>query len=795
MYGLILENIHQYTCNKYGTDVWDEIRRLANIKEPTFSIHKIYPETYVPRITAHAMQVLGITEREYLYNIGISFVSMVGAYGYDKVLSVLGRHFRDFLNGLDNLHEYLRFSYPKLKPPSYFVNNETDKGMTLHYRSKRQYFLWYTIGQIEEVGRHFYQTNVTTDIVTESYENNEYYYVLQLSFDNKGYNDWQLVSNSRVDTQSSISQLPLRANTLLQIFPFCIVFNINLTIKAVGGCLQVVLPNLVGNELPKVFKILKPKVGYNWFSISGHLNTTFELASIQPLKRDTSKHNLDFKCDINSSEDNTNDSIDSNECHEYLLKLKGQMLYMEEWKCMIYLAAPNIADMDALTRTGLYLNDLSLHDFSRDMVLAGQQQTAELKLALDQELHKSKQLEVSMVKLDEEMKRTDELLYQMIPKKIAVRLRKGENPIDTCQYFSCVTILFSDIVNFTVICSRITPMQVVSMLNSMYSMFDELTVRHCVYKVETIGDAYMICSGGGIHDCQDDSVNHANKVCQIAIDMIRVTFTLPDPSGDNNLKIRIGIHTVVGGIVGQKMPRYCLFGDTVNTASRIESSSAAQMIQISEKTKAMLDPNEWDIYERGTIPLKGKGFMQTYWLYGRHSRDQLSDNSDNNDRAVDNKMLIQKVSPFNTIVSSGQINVSNDCKNLNNDQLNCFLNVNYDKLLQQQSVCDLINSDNKSKDIVDNKNAEKSLSLVSSIEGQHNTKQHHRAIDRVNRDNNNTIIKNSWISNTGEHVDSSSESQQIKGKGCFRLSSSKHKSNNVNNTTGSTRRTLSCIII
>lgn len=83
--------------------------------------------------------------------------------------------------------------------------------------------------------------------------------------------------------------------------------------------------------------------------------------------------------------------------------------------------------------TGLYINDLSMHDFSRDLMLAGTQQSVELKLALDQEQQKSKKLEESMRKLDEEMRRTDELLYQMIPKQVADRLRRGENPIDTCE--------------------------------------------------------------------------------------------------------------------------------------------------------------------------------------------------------------------------------------------------------------------------------------------------------------------------------------------------------------------------
>ncbi|GFY77734.1 soluble guanylate cyclase 88E [Trichonephila inaurata madagascariensis] len=80
--------------------------------------------------------------------MGVYFVSFVGHYGYDRVLGVLGRHMRDFLNGLDNLHEYLKFSYPRMKAPSFFCENETSSGLTLHYRSTRRGFLWYTIGQI-----------------------------------------------------------------------------------------------------------------------------------------------------------------------------------------------------------------------------------------------------------------------------------------------------------------------------------------------------------------------------------------------------------------------------------------------------------------------------------------------------------------------------------------------------------------------------------------------------------------------------------------------------------------------
>lgn len=87
--------------------------------------------------------------------MGVCFVSFVSQYGYDRVLSVLGRHMRDFLNGLDNLHEYLKFSYPRMKAPSFICENETKQGLTLHYRSKRRGFVYYTMGQIREVGTNF----------------------------------------------------------------------------------------------------------------------------------------------------------------------------------------------------------------------------------------------------------------------------------------------------------------------------------------------------------------------------------------------------------------------------------------------------------------------------------------------------------------------------------------------------------------------------------------------------------------------------------------------------------------
>jgi guanylate cyclase len=186
--------------------------------------------------------------------------------------------------------------------------------------------------------------------------------------------------------------------------------------------------------------------------------------------------------------------------------------------------------------TGFYINDLSMHDSSRDLVLVGTQQSAELKLALDQEKNKSKALEDNMKKLDVEMKKTDELLYQMIPKKVADRLRLGEPVMNLCEVVPSCTILFSDVVGFTSICSQLTPMDVVSMLNSMYTKFDKACGNHSVYKVETIGDAYMVVSG-----LPERTDNHAGEIVEMGFDMLNNIDTVCNPATQEPLKIRVGM--------------------------------------------------------------------------------------------------------------------------------------------------------------------------------------------------------------------------------------------------------------
>ncbi|XP_048580890.1 atrial natriuretic peptide receptor 1 isoform X2 [Nematostella vectensis] len=219
--------------------------------------------------------------------------------------------------------------------------------------------------------------------------------------------------------------------------------------------------------------------------------------------------------------------------------------------------------------------------------------------------------------LEEEKLRTDALLYRMLPRTVAEQLKQGQ-PI-TAESFDSVTIFFSDIVSFTTLASESTPLEVVNLLNDLYTCFDKIIDSHDVYKVETIGDSYMVVSGLP----ERNGVRHAGEIANMSLDLLSdmSTFTIRHRPGQQ-LQLRIGMHSgaCVAGVVGLKMPRYCLFGDTVNMASRMESSGLALRIHLSGESKLLLDSiGGYYIEERGLITMKGKGSVVSYFLNGRDS--------------------------------------------------------------------------------------------------------------------------------------------------------------------------------
>uniref|UniRef100_A0A096P2T1 Guanylate cyclase n=1 Tax=Papio anubis TaxID=9555 RepID=A0A096P2T1_PAPAN len=218
--------------------------------------------------------------------------------------------------------------------------------------------------------------------------------------------------------------------------------------------------------------------------------------------------------------------------------------------------------------------------------------------------------------LELEKQKTDRLLTQMLPPSVAEALKTG-TPVEP-EYFEQVTLYFSDIVGFTTISAMSEPIEVVDLLNDLYTLFDAIIGSHDVYKVETIGDAYMVASGLP----QRNGQRHAAEIANMSLDILSAVGTfrmrhMPEVP----VRIRIGLHSgpCVAGVVGLTMPRYCLFGDTVNTASRMESTGLPYRIHVNLSTVGILRALDsgYQVELRGRTELKGKGAEDTFWLVGR----------------------------------------------------------------------------------------------------------------------------------------------------------------------------------
>jgi len=610
MYGLIFENFSGYIKVKYGEEAWDNVRRLANVDTPTFSIHHVYPEQLLGKIAKKTFTTLGCNADEFFEGMGFYFIEFCSKFGYGDVLALLGRELRDFLSGLDNLHEYLKFSYPRLRAPSYFVDNESATGLMLHYRSKRRGFTTYTIGQLKAVAETYYKIEIAIEVKESEIKFDTVHVSFQLTFDNKT----KTTLNS--DLVREEARLPaVSSSVLFEIFPFIIVFGEDMMVQSLGRSLTQIVPGLLGSKMNEYFDVVRPLIEFKFDNILSRANNIFELMTNEPIDK-----LLKAKGVMGGDEDGEDDD-DQNLMDEEVdksLHLKGQMNFMADWNVVMFLCSPAIKNLDDLNFAGLFICDLSMHDFSRDLLLASSQQSNDLKDALDSEMEKTKLMEESMLKLDEEMKRSDLLLSQMMPKSVSEKVKNGASPVETCEIYESVTIVFNDVPLFGEICTTCDGMQIVEMLNIMFGIFDNLSDRNGVYKVETVKDCFV-----GVAGAPERSKDHAEKIMDMAMDMRDcVQFVKdPRPGVDTHIKIRLGSHSgqVVGGIVGNKCPRYCLFGDAMNTSSRMMSFGQEQCVHVSGAVKDLLPP-AYSVKERGKVTVKGKGEMLTYWVESKANR-------------------------------------------------------------------------------------------------------------------------------------------------------------------------------
>lgn len=219
------------------------------------------------------------------------------------------------------------------------------------------------------------------------------------------------------------------------------------------------------------------------------------------------------------------------------------------------------------------------------------------------------ELQISNEKVAQEQQKAEQLLLNILPAAIAGELMQTKASIP--QHFDEVTILFADIVGFTSLSHHLSPIKLVDLLNQIFSAFDSLAEQLDLEKIKTIGDAYMVAAG-----LPTPRGDHAEAIAEMALAMQQVTASFQAESGEP-LEIRIGINTgvVVAGVIGTKKFIYDLWGDAVNVASRMEASSEPGQIQVTAATYERLK-DSYRFERRGSIAVKGRGEMETYWLRG-----------------------------------------------------------------------------------------------------------------------------------------------------------------------------------
>ncbi|KAK1802316.1 hypothetical protein P4O66_021980, partial [Electrophorus voltai] len=663
-YGFINTCLRTLVVDKFGEETWDNLRLSAEVQD-TFMTYEIYDDEITLRLVQEACRVLGVSSEVVLKLFGEYFFSFCKMSGYDSMLRTLGGNLVEFIENLDALHSYLALSYQEMNAPSFRVERISDSRTLLHYYSKRKglhpivpgtklpstltpHRSWYQTPFYTNIPSFLvpnsplhlaYTTRVTMTVLEQAEEEEDEkgsreHIVFLMTEESEGTQTdalphaqargqekgrERLMGSSiptcpakdpghgtvlpgfhsstrftRVHTTKSYTKITyypgrlwIDLKTFCSAFPFHIVFDQDLLVKQSGVNIQKLVPGLQmrGAQLRQYFSVVHPEVALSISSIKKFINSQFVLKA----KRETLPEDLR---------------------NQPLLKLRGQMVWMPSLCCMLYLCSPKLRSLQELEERGLHLADIAPHDTTRDLILLNQQRLAEIELSNQLE-RKKEELRILSRHLEVEKKKTETLLYAMLPRHVANQLKEGQQ-VEAGEFKVC-TVLFSDVVTFTNICAACEPIHIVHMLNSMYSKFDRLTNIHDVYKVETIGDAYMVV--GGVPIPKD---THAERVANFALAMRIAAREVTNPITKQpiQVEIRVGLHTgpVLAGVVGEKMPRYCLFGDTVNTASRMESHGIPDHIHLSPFTYRVLKDKPFEIRERGEINVKGKGLMTTYFL-------------------------------------------------------------------------------------------------------------------------------------------------------------------------------------
>ncbi|XP_050039223.1 guanylate cyclase soluble subunit beta-1-like [Dermacentor andersoni] len=599
MYGFIHCALEDLVTKKFGAETWKMLLKKSGIAMhgASFLMHKVYTDEMTLKLVAAACEVLGLDLDTCLEAFGEHFLYFCQQHGYDHILRVLGSNMADFLTNLDNLHDHLASTYPGMRAPSFRVTPGPSGQILLHYYSDRKGLHPIVLGIVKVVGREFFNTEVRANISVVSEFGDRAHVTMEVTEQNKEGKSCLLPSNASETLSNCPEDLPMGVRTMCVAFPFHVLFGRDFGIMQAGNGLL----RLAGHrwkesraqggqrlKFDDIFEITRPVIDCTFESIRSYCNQVFVVQTKEGVLKPRGSNNSE----VDGGDSSTSPPV---------LRLKGQMVSVEETQSILFLCSPRVKDIDDMRRIGLFFSDLAIHDPARELFLRSHHHRGERELIekLDEATNRLRMLQS---KLDEDKKRTEELLHSILPSKVAMRLCQNL-PVEA-EKFETVSCLFSDIVGFTNMCGSCAPMDIVRLLNKLYLQFDNLSNVHGVYKVETIGDAYVVVAG--VPDFVED---HADRLVAMGLDMITATKSVLNPVSGEPIQMRIGVHTgyATAGVVGKTMPRYCLFGNTVTLANKTESLSKPSRVNVTEVARSHLTKKDYvfeDNPDVGDFPLR-----------------------------------------------------------------------------------------------------------------------------------------------------------------------------------------------
>ncbi|NXU90379.1 GCYA2 cyclase, partial [Xiphorhynchus elegans] len=474
--------------------------------------------------------VLGLKFEEMQEKFGEEFFNICFDEN-ERVLRAVGGTLQDFFNGFDALLEHIRTSFGRqatLESPSFLCKELPEGNLMLHYFHPHQIVGFAMTGMIKAAAKKIYRLEVEVEQVTNDKlcsEGTNPGNCSCLTFLIKEHENANITKALPPGTSQSPLDLRISISTFCRAFPFHLMFDPNMLVLQLGEGLRKQLRCDTHKTLKfqDCFDIVSPKISATFERVLLRLSTPFVIRT-KPEESDS-------------------------ENKDKVMEIKGQMIHVPESNSILFLGSPCVDKLDELMGRGLHLSDIPIHDATRDVILVGEQ--AKAQDGLKKRMDKLKAtLECTHQALEEEKKKTVDLLISIFPEEVAQQLWQGQQV--QARKFDDVTMLFSDIVGFTAICAQCTPMQVISMLNELYTRFDHQCGFLDIYKVETIGDAY--CVAAGLHK---KSLSHAKAIALMALKMMELSEEVLTPDG-SPIKMRIGIHSgsVLAGVVGVRMPRY-----------------------------------------------------------------------------------------------------------------------------------------------------------------------------------------------------------------------------------------------